>query len=344
MRAGPAIGGGRSSRFHPLWDRDAAIFPELPPPTATVRDHDYALRLLECQSLLQRHKNGEDVWSQIRFIHFPKAGGSSVREYLKRVHLGHHGMRMQRADRQIKYMTTVRHPVERMLSWYHFLKNDNRTNRDIIRKHKHFCKNGTGSGYRRACNATLSPYEFMMQDHNYVEEAWIHSKGGPGLAGLGEQRRETLELEKRLPPTSPLGTTASLMVEFLSPAAGASLSRVKKFIISKFALVGDATMLPLYLLMVETLRAKNLTRAMEYITSREHHATNVGRHSSVRETLGDAEYFAVVQRHRLDMELYYWWVQQIKAITECFDHYTEGAFRRLLCPRFGMACSDDAKG
>ena len=67
-------------------------------------------------------------------------------------------------------MVALCHPIERLLSLYHFFR-EGHAQHDYAERQLHFCKRGTGVDYNTNCLPKLSPYEFMMlADHPIYED------------------------------------------------------------------------------------------------------------------------------------------------------------------------------
>merc|ERR1712083_838224 len=154
-----------------------------------------------------------------------------------------------------------------------------------------------------------------MGDESVVEHAYIDGSNVDKLySALGHD--------------GALGTEANFMFHWFQPHENASMSQVKALIIERFVVVGDTAQLPLFVLMLAKLRNQDLAKAYTWISKL---ILNPSSHKSVLDVLSEAEYIAVANRHRLDIELYYWAVQQVKALTECFDD--TGDLRSILCAK-----------
>merc|ERR1719277_1499924 len=62
----------------------------------------------------------------------------------------------------------------------------------------------------------------------------------------------------------------------------------------------------------------NVSSAVSKVVALERSHVNPTKHKTVKQIFSSQQYADVADRHSKDIELYYWGVQQARALTECF--------------------------
>ena len=298
---------------HPLCLHDRTQFEAISVHQSAIsRPHDTERRMATCAAFFASASAPLTRFGT--FIHIPKNAGTAIEQFLGLSVQGHQAMRRRDVpsgnDHRQPYMVSLRHPIERLLSQYHFFR-EGRAQHDYAERQLHFCKRGTGVDYDIDCEPKLSPYEFMMlADHPIVEDR--HLFGPPGTVNYSS--------------TVPMGTNPSYQFEWLRPHAHSTLNETKDFLLDKFAIIGDVSQLPTFQLMLAKGFGMDMDAAVRSV--RESKPENPTEHATVLETFSDSEYADLVQRHAVDVELYYWAVQQVETLKVC---YGAAALDEQLC-------------
>jgi len=280
---------------HNMCARDIKLFPHIK--AASEDPIAHARRVAVCQELLHSPER-----SRFAFRHIPKNAGKAVERFLGIRFQGHTSMRRQRTKR---FVVVLRHPIERFVSWYNFLKNG-LYQAQYKQRQAHFCKEGTGRAHGNVCIPKLSLAEFILKDGSIYEASYL----GVGSPRIGRNE--------------PIGTDKNFIYEWLKPRSQADLAEVKEFLLSHALVVGDTARLSDFFKMTGNLTGMTpaQTRAKTEELGRNH--VNPTHHQTVMELFDEDVYAKLAERHALDIELYYWGVHQGLAFRRCFGEEVVG--------------------
>ena len=263
------------------------------------------------------------------FQHIPKTGGSAVEEFLGLGFSGHKAMRGKQPyprEPRAPFFVVMRHPIERIVSWYYFLEQGD-DQRAYAQRQRHFCRDNTGKDFDRPCEPKLTPFEFAMSEANSV---WEHAY----LVG-GDNNDEQQAWEQRH-PTGAIGTDASFEYEWLKHHTDDSLQDVQQFLLERFVLVGVTAELAAFELMVTRVFGRDEQRALETIVANSaHHHVKGTHHQTLEELFTDDEYAQLARRHATGLQLYYWALDRVRELRGC---YGEQELSNQLCAALGKSC------
>lgn len=282
---------------HPMCERDMKLFPGLPK-TASNAD-DCERRRVQCTTLQTQKGN----WTP-EFLHIPKNAGTSVERFLGIDFRGHVSMRSaskrklwERGDRN--FIVVLRHPIERLVSLYSFYKKGEEQDNVTIRQ-QHFCKQETGKAYGNECVPKYSVYDFIANGHSIYEYHYL--TGEFGAHGDSEA----------------VGSEANFMFEWLKPYENSTITDVKEFLMEQFALIGDTAQFHSFLQQLSFMQGDDKEAGVKSTEQIARDQVNPTSHKTVMELFSEDEYALLARRHSLDIELYYWAVQQVRTLVDCF--------------------------
>lgn len=289
-----------SSTLQHLWHVDHATFPML------LENEKLFVKEREegCRERLRKLADGD--WrlniTRFKYLHIPKTGGNSAENHLGIGFQGHVSMqRLLKGPKKLRfappYVVTVRHPIDRLLSLYHFLK-EGKFQSQWKRRQLYFCQAGTGRAYNSTCIPKSELSNFMLNDGRDFELPYLGKREGSGDV---------------------VGTTANFQFKILRPEDTASLNDTKVFILQNFPVIGVTDQMTFFGYSCLRLLFNVSCGAAEQKS--EHHA-NKGVHTELFNYITQEDYVRIAQRHSLDIELYYWMTKQVEALHSCLDDNT----------------------
>lgn len=278
------VSGFLCEAYHVYCERDVRLFPDIP--VKSSKPLDYNARLVTCKNTGRAVARSKSARSKLVFQHIPKNAGKAVESFLELEFQGHRAMRRKHPYPEGQpYLVVLRHPIERIVSWYYFLK-AGKAQHSYKARQAHFCQSGTGVEYGKECIPKYSVAEFLLKGDSKYERAYLGIPSGP------------------MGPTEPIGTDANFMYEWLKPTNTSKLSDVKDFLLKKFALIGDTARLPDFLSQAAILKGYAKDAAASRVRKMSQKHVNPTSHASVMSLLTDKEYEQAAMRHKKDIELY----------------------------------------
>ena len=262
-----------------------------------------------CNDVVELFQNATPRWIKLpilsrvnRLTHIPKTGGTTVENFLGWTFSGHANYtenqgRMPR--RGAPFLTVLRHPLERSLSAYFFIKAGRHMKENIVKMRQTlFCRAGTGryQNVTQPCVPKLPPYEWMRchADPNRAAvplcaSAFDRSSDGP-----------------------------QYQFEYLKPTPNATLPSVVRLLSERFFLVGATEQLPTLL----PLAARALGRTPQgnsFGNESSNLSAKVTPHPSVAELFTEAQYRQLAEQRRVDLTLYAWARTRLERLAICLD-------------------------
>lgn len=280
-------------------------------------DMDYNKRLKKCRGFLSNSSTSRiGRGSQgFRYLHIPKTGGRNIETFLHLKHQSHKASIYKENEGARDSLITIRHPLERIQSAYHFMKGGSGSS-SMLQRQAYLCVNGTGLSTNTECVPKISLFEFAMVDYPIFDA--IHSDTGPWLFPTHSDSFGTIANFQSKWLISSGANTSNLPLDLKPPGAAGSLDDIKQHLLEKFALVGDTRELDQFKYMLARIwYGDTATQAKGRLCSSQK-VINPSDHPSLLDELTEEQYMLCAKRHSADIRLYYWVVRQMQAQQKCF--------------------------
>lgn len=257
------------------------LLPELRDAEVLQEDDVCAAAWRNCELFFNSSESPLKQRTTYNFMHLAKSGGSTINKVLG-IRLTHMCMatRYPKANggRQ-GWSVVIRHPIERLVSDYYF-KISGRSQKGFKLQQRKMCQIGTGMAYGKECVPKITFFQYATSP-----------------TSLRPRSEDNYQFNCLLPQKA--------------SSHNFTMREMRKHLVDQFAIIGITDQLMVMELMLSHVFGLNKTKVTQS-------ARNSVPHPSVEKLVSKAEYKVLLMRNRLDLELYYWALDQVELLKKCY--------------------------
>jgi len=264
---------------------------------------DATRRIKHCRSTLNNSEllgRGAEVF---RYLHIPKTGGANIEKFLQLKHQTHSRLALQTKYNRTNLLVTIRHPIERLQSFYYFIQAGN-GQKGWRKRQSYFCANETGKATNTECVPKQSFFEFAMSEIEPDPFENVMLQTTPRL----------------IPEVSEggIGSVANFQTKWLLALGRPETLRQVQERLLNFTLVGDTSNLHEFKYMLARVWYGDSDAKARRRTCNSTTVVNKTPHVSIGSDLSEEQYRLVAERNSADIRLHYWILDQMAAQRACF--------------------------